>query len=106
MKTKALLLISAAAALVTGCESESVHLSASREDLPFMQVTTVRSEAQVPVFVERVVANHNEGSMTCNRSVGSNLSPEGYLQVTFVGCGKVGSLDVYTNKGEFNFDFT
>jgi hypothetical protein len=90
---------------LSGCVT-TPPLSADRSDLPFAQVITIRSQADRNVLVRRAIANDRPQDQLCVRALEDTLAPGAELTVTFIGCGKVRTLIVHTDRGLNRFDFT
>lgn len=67
--------------------------------MPFAQIVQVKSTSNSNIFIRRIVVNNNDGNESCEKAVGQQLQPGEATMITFVGCGKVMEITVYTDKG-------
>lgn len=97
MNIRPLIIITSLAILAGACSSPEIEVT--RNDMPFAQIVKVKSTSKSNIFVRRIVVNNNDGNENCERAVGHQLQPGDETMITFVGCGKVMEITVYTDKG-------
>jgi hypothetical protein len=103
VKTVGIAAAVAAVAILAGCSLSPPQMTVRVGDLALAQIVSISSKDTKPFFVEKVVANHNDGNAACVSTTGQEVNVGEVDTITFAGCGQIKYLTVHTDRGDASF---